>query len=62
MGVFLPSLWKFRPMDNIPTIMNYELCIMNYPGDHKGSPLRQIPIPQMDFLNNYELCIMNYEL
>ena len=34
MGVFLPSLWEFRPMDNIPTIMNYELCITNY----KGSP------------------------
>ena len=32
MGVFLPSLWELRPMDNIPTIMHYELCITNYKG------------------------------
>ena len=28
-GEFPPSLLKFRPMDNIPTIMNYALRIMN---------------------------------
>ena len=47
------------PQMDFPTIMNYELCIMNYPGDHKGPPLRQI---QSLRCISQQLWIMNYEL
>ena len=56
-GGLKPSLLKFRPMDNIPTIMNYELS---------GRPQGSAPTGKSNFSdvfpNNYELWITNYEL
>ena len=55
MGVFLPSLWKFRPMDNILTIMHYELS---------GRPQGFAPTPNTNSSDGFskQLRIMHYAL
>ena len=59
------SLLKFRPMDNIPTIMHYELCIMNFALFMTRTSVRlyeRVGFTRcVDFPNNYELCITHYE-
>ena len=59
MGVFLPSLWKFRPMDNIPTIMHYEFRIVH--DTHVRASLREGWIHQMHGFSQ-QLRIMHYAL
>jgi hypothetical protein len=57
------SLWKFRPMDNIPTIMHYELCITNYELTKRRTSVRLYEglIHQMRGFSQ-QLCITHYEL
>ena len=58
-GGFPASLLKFRPMDNIPTIMNYELIMTRT----SVRLYERVGFTRcVDFTNNYELCITHYEL
>ena len=54
LATYFPSL-KIKLQMDFPTIMNYELRIMNYKGDHKGSPLRSNYNSTDVFPDNYEL-------
>ena len=58
-GEIPPSLWKFRPMDNIPTITNYEFRIVH--DTHVRASLREGWIHQMCGFSQ-QLRIMHYAL